>query len=221
VEVSFNLVAPTNLDAGQQAQAMEQFSALINSGQLNLQDLDGNSLDVPSQCVQNCPVEIIGDDVIPIVIAAVGAAVVVFIIIFICCAICMKNKKTEEKLKPLTPPSQTPTYRSFQFADSLEGTKASLQRHSRKNSSVPDYVPSNFNSRVQTQSSAVLMDEINEPNAGLFDIGDQFGVPVAARYKTPTPDQIHMTGPIPDHIMKMAKSSEGPPEPDQLPGTPE
>ena len=61
------------------------------------------------------------------------------------------------------PPSQTPTYRSFQFADSLEGTKASLQRHSRKNSSVPDYVPSNFNSRVQTQSSAVLTDEINEP----------------------------------------------------------
>ena len=60
MEVSFNLVAPTNLDAGQQAQAMEQFSALINSGQLSLQDLDGNSLDVPSQCVQNCPVEIIG-----------------------------------------------------------------------------------------------------------------------------------------------------------------
>ena len=62
VEVSFNLVAPTNLDAGQQAQAMEQFSALINSGQLNLVDLDGNSLDVPSQCVQNCPVEIIGNN---------------------------------------------------------------------------------------------------------------------------------------------------------------
>ena len=62
MEVSFNLVAPTNLDAGQQAQAMEQFSALINSGQLSLQDLDGNSLDVPSQCVQNCPVEIIGNN---------------------------------------------------------------------------------------------------------------------------------------------------------------
>ena len=43
-----------------------------------------------------------GDDIIPIVLAAVAAAVVVFIIIFICCAICMKNKKTEEKLKPLT-----------------------------------------------------------------------------------------------------------------------
>ena len=60
VEVSFNLVAATNLDAGQQAQAMEQFSALISSGQLNLVDLDGNSMDVPSQCVQNCPVEIVG-----------------------------------------------------------------------------------------------------------------------------------------------------------------
>ena len=43
-----------------------------------------------------------GDDIIPIVLAAVAAAVVVFVIIFICCAICMKNKKTEEKLKPLT-----------------------------------------------------------------------------------------------------------------------
>ena len=39
------------------------------------------------------------------------------------------------------PPSQTPTYRAFQFADSLEGTKASLQRLSRKNSSVPEYMP--------------------------------------------------------------------------------
>ena len=43
-----------------------------------------------------------GDDIIPIIIAAAAAAVVIFIIIFICCAICMKNKKTEEKLKPLT-----------------------------------------------------------------------------------------------------------------------
>ena len=60
VEVSFNLVAATNLDAGQQAQAMEQFNALISSGQLNLVDLDGNSMDVPSQCVENCPVEIVG-----------------------------------------------------------------------------------------------------------------------------------------------------------------
>ena len=59
-------------------------------------------------------------------------------------------------LTTVQPPSQTPTYRSFQFADSLEGTKASLQRHSRKNSSVPDYVPSNFNSRVQTQSRSEL-----------------------------------------------------------------
>ena len=52
-------------------------------------------------------------------------------------------------------------------------------------------------------SSAVLTDDINEPTSGLFDMRDQFGVPTAARYKTPTPDQIHMTGPIPDHIVSL------------------
>ena len=131
----------------------------------------------------------------------------------------MKNKKTEEKLKPLTvrfihffsflsyvivfqPPSQTPTYRAFQFADSLEGTKASLQRISRKNSSVPDYMPSNFNSRNQTASSAVLTEDLAEAG-GLVVMEDNFGnpVPTAARYKTPTPDQISSTQPIPDHIV--------------------
>ena len=53
-------------------------------------------------------------------------------------------------------------------------------------------MPSNFNSRVQTQSSAVLTEELAE--AGAL-------VPVAARYKTPTPDQISSTQPIPDHIV--------------------
>ena len=77
-------------------------------------------------------------------------------------------------MKPFTPPSQAPTYRSFQFADSMEGTQvtnlifsgimlttslmmttmqASLARN-RKNSHYPDYDPnSNFNSRGQTQNS--------------------------------------------------------------------
>ena len=82
--------------------------------------------------------------------------------------------------------------------------KASLQRHSRKNSSVPDYMPSNFNSRVQTQSSAVLTEELAEAG-GLVALDDGFGVPVAARYKTPTPDQISSTQPIPDHIVSQQK----------------
>ena len=34
---------------------------MIGSGQLSLTDQDGNILDVPSQCVNNCPVEIIGN----------------------------------------------------------------------------------------------------------------------------------------------------------------
>merc|ERR1711963_426083 len=128
---------------------MAEFSELIASGKLDLSDLDGNKMNVPVQCVQNCPVEAIGEDIIPIVIAAVAMAIVLFILIFIVCAVCMKKKKTEEKMKPLTPPSQAETYRSFQFADSLEGTQASLARN-RKNSHYPDYDPnSNFNSRGQ------------------------------------------------------------------------
>lgn len=43
-----------------------------------------------------------GEDIIPIVIAAVAMAIVLFILIFIVCAVCMKKKKTEEKMKPLT-----------------------------------------------------------------------------------------------------------------------
>ena len=60
VEVSFNLVAPTELDAGEQQQAMAEFSELIASGKLDLTDLEGNTMNVPKQCVQNCPVEAIG-----------------------------------------------------------------------------------------------------------------------------------------------------------------
>ena len=60
IEVSFNLVAENQLEAGTQAAALTQFQEMIGSGQLSLTDLDGNPLDVPSQCVNNCPVEIIG-----------------------------------------------------------------------------------------------------------------------------------------------------------------
>ena len=143
-------------------------------------------------------------------------AIVLFILIFIICAVCMKKKKTEEKMKPFTvqqslvkyqltliflqPPSQAPTYRSFQFADSLEGTQASLARN-RKNSSVPEYMPSNFNSRIQTQSSCVLHDDLHEPNSGLL-VRDPYGVPIPARYKEPTENEISMTQPIPEHIVR-------------------
>ena len=61
-------------------------------------------------------------------------------------------------------------------------------------------MPSNFNSRVQTQSSAVLTEELAEAG-GLMAIDAGAMVPVAARYKTPTPDQISSTQPIPDHIV--------------------
>ena len=60
IEVSFNLVADSQLDAGTQAAALQQFQDMIANGQLPLTDQNGNILDVPPQCVNNCPVEIIG-----------------------------------------------------------------------------------------------------------------------------------------------------------------
>jgi hypothetical protein len=55
-------------------------------------------------------------------------------------------------------------YRSFQFADSLEGTRASLMRHRKTTSpnSMPEYMPSNFNSRQQTANSILLTDEVTK-----------------------------------------------------------
>jgi hypothetical protein len=55
-------------------------------------------------------------------------------------------------------------YRSFQFADSLEGTRASLMRYRKTTSpnSMPEYMPSNFNSRQQTANSILLTDEVNQ-----------------------------------------------------------
>ena len=105
---------------------MEEFAELVSSGKLQLTDADGNLLHVPRQCVNNCPVEAVGEDVIPVVIAAVAMAIVLFILVFIICAVCMKKKKTEEKMKPFTPPSQAPAYRAFQFADSMEGTQVTI-----------------------------------------------------------------------------------------------
>ena len=68
-------------------------------------------------------------------------------------------------------------------------------------------MPSNFNSRVQTQSSAVLTEELAEAG-GLMAVEAGAPVPVAARYKTPTPDQISSTQPIPDHIVSSEQAEQ-------------
>ena len=68
-------------------------------------------------------------------------------------------------------------------------------------------MPSNFNSRVQTQSSAVLTEELAEAG-GMLAIEAGALVPVAARYKTHTPDQISSTQPIPDHIVSTDRETD-------------
>jgi len=123
----------------------------------------------------------------------------------------MKKKKTEQKLKPFTPPSQQPTYRSFQFADSLEGTGASLSRNRKVSDGVPEYIPSNFNSRNQTTTSIQLVDEEGEPVRKKSQ--DSWGVPYAASYTKPSQEQISLTQPIPEHILHHQRG-------ELLPGTP-
>ena len=51
-------------------------------------------------------------------------------------------------------------YRTFQFAETLEGTRASLMRARKPSPNLPEYLPSNFNSRQQTANSILLTDEV-------------------------------------------------------------
>ena len=53
-------MAPTNLEAGQQQQAYEQFAQLLADGQLDINDLAGQQMTVPAQCVDNCSKKTVG-----------------------------------------------------------------------------------------------------------------------------------------------------------------
>ena len=54
---------------------------------------------------------------------------------------------------------------------------------------------------TQNLTSAILTEDINEPNSGMFDLRDQYGVPVPARYQEPSTLEISLTQPIPDYIV--------------------
>lgn len=109
--------------------------------------------------------------------------------------------------------SLPPTYRSFAFAESLEGTKASLARHkANMNATQPDpYLPSNYDSMrmgmAQGQTSVLLQEE------GLSDSGfsdrrgetDTYGVPFAARYSEPSRKELQSTQPIPPEIVSQRR----------------
>ena len=69
----------------------------------------------------------------------------------------------------------------------MEGTKASLARNVR--SSEYPTLNSNFNSRIQTQTSILLTD------------ADPYGVPYPANYMEPTEEQLNMTQPVPEEIV--------------------
>ena len=106
-----------------------------------------------------------------------------------------------------------PTYRSFAFAESLEGTKASMSKvKSRNPGPVPPYMPSNSNyDSIRRQSnSSILLKEEDEHS--LADSGYDYsrnssakeeGVPShPARYNDPTREDLEKTQPIPKEIVR-------------------
>ena len=57
-----------------------------------------------------------------------------------------------------------PTYRSFQFTESLEGTKASIEKAKSSSVGVPAYMPSehNYDSIRRQSNTGVLLEEVDD-----------------------------------------------------------
>lgn len=125
-------------------------------------------------------------------------------------------------MKPFTPPSQVPTYRAFQFADTMEGTNNMLARkeperlpspafRNRGTGAYPNYDPgneagSNFNSRGASREGG----RPQQPN-------DLYGVPLPHNYKEPSRMEISLTMPIPEEIVIRSPARRV----EVLPGTPD
>lgn len=109
-------------------------SSLIDDRRSSLQeDHNGVSLSVPPQCIvgEACGEPNDEEKKVMIIAGAVVAALLLLAIIIIVIAIWKKNQPAEPKVVPVMGSSGStipPTYRSFAFAESLEGTKASMSK---------------------------------------------------------------------------------------------
>lgn len=93
-----------------------------------------------------------------------------------------------------------PTYRSFQFAESLEGTKASMARNKQRSPSVPAYMPtsSNYESMTSMQQQGqsrgmVRLEELDHEEP--------------ARYRQPTDSELERSQTIPEDIVRTAREA--------------
>ena len=128
VIVDMELAASDPVEGSQLSGSYDDLHDWLNKGTLPLRDLDGNLMEVPAQCIEECeeePGELDEEDILPLVLGSIAVLVAIILIIVVVCAICQKNKKTEDKISPMPRTVDTgalpPTYRSMAFSDSLEG----------------------------------------------------------------------------------------------------
>lgn len=116
--------------------------------------------------------------------------------------------------------TQPPTYRSFAFAESMEGTKASLSRHRRNQgpSPVPPYLPTTYDMIRKQSKGSVMLHEEGERRTVRSDSGiyverqrvNRDGVPISpARYSEPTDSDLENTQPISKDIVSQEIASKG------------
>ena len=227
--ITFKLVGYDDEEADQLETAYEELAKLFEEGRVTMDDVDGNSMSIPPQCLDSCSKRTETDDKVALILIIAAVSVVVLVILIIVIAVCIKKRKGKDKVKPLLDSrgSQQPTYKSMPFADSMEGTKGSVNRQKRGNRSpgnIPPYMPGpdNYNSIMRRQSkSSVILSE--ESDSGVFierkkeQYYDEDGIPRdRARYRTPSREDLEKTQPISEEMRervqkKMTRSLPGSP----------
>ena len=140
------LVATSNeVDAANLPGNFDELTTLINDGKLKLVDEYGNVLKVPAQKTTTVipePEILEKEDLLPIILLAIGLAIFLIVIVCLIIAICVKKKKQQEKVGPLAvatpgaPMMMNTNYMNLEYADTLEGTVGSMNKRKTQSSGV-------------------------------------------------------------------------------------
>jgi len=194
------------VEAGELKVSYDDLKKAVEAGDLVLLDDKGNRLPVPPQKTDGAgpgsatptPQMIEEEDLVPMILLAIGLAIFLIVIVCLIIAICLKKKKQKEKVSQLavvTPGAPPPLmnkahYMSLGYADTLEGTPA---LNSIRSSPATAGLGGGVASAVTgSNSSAVLLQELADEDD--VESGRDQPVPVTpARYVQPTKDQVDQT----------------------------
>ena len=168
------------------------------------------------------------DELVTWILVGIACAVVLILVIVIVVALCLKRKRSKDKVGPLMvvaelqlvtwnfKPSEkrllqgsnssgaVPTYRSFQFAESLEGTQASMSKVKGRSptSGVPAYMPDSSNYQSITQGTN------QGQSRGMVRL-DELDAEEPAKYDEPTQSELDRSQKIPRDMVRSAGSAGG------------